>query len=106
MKKEEILEASKKENKKRDAYELEVESKGSQYAALGILLLTTLFYIYEIVTGKGSNPALYALIAIYCSIAYGYKAIKLERARKLHTFTSVIWGILTIMLVIEYFTGK
>ena len=31
MKKEEILEASKKENKKRDAYELEVESKGAQY---------------------------------------------------------------------------
>lgn len=106
MKKEEILEASKKENKKRDAYELEVESKGAQYAALGILLLTTVFYVYEIVTAKGSNPALYALIAIYCSIAYGYKAIKLERARKLHVFTAITWGLVTIMLVIEYFTGK
>lgn len=106
MKKEEILEASKKENKKRDVYELEIESKGCQYAAISMLILTTVFYVFEIFTAKGSNPALYALIAIYCSVSFGYKAIKLERARKLHIFTSVTWALVTLILVIQYFTGK
>ena len=34
MEKEEILEASKKENKKKDMYEIQVESKGATYAGL------------------------------------------------------------------------
>ena len=105
MKKEEILEASKKENKKRDVYELEVESKGCQYGALSMLILTTVFYCYEIFTAKGSNPALYALIAIYCSVSFGYKAIKIDRAKKLHIFNSVTWALVTIILIIQYFKG-
>ena len=103
MKKEEILEASKKENKKKDVYELQVESKGANIAAVCMLILAAIYYSYEIITGKGSNPALYSFIAIYNVILFGYKAIKLEKSRKLNIFTSVVWAILTLMLVLEYF---
>ena len=106
MKKEEILEASKKENKKMDEYELKVNLKGTSFAAISMLFLALIYYSYEIFTGKGTNPALYSVITIYNAVLFGYKAIKVERNRKLSIFTSVVWGLLTIMLVYSYFTGK
>lgn len=103
MKKEEILEASKRENKKKDVYEIEVDSKAGQYAAISMLLLAFLFFTYEIVTGKGSNPAFYSLITTFNTVIYGYKAIKLSKNRKLNIFTSITWGLLTVILILEYF---
>ena len=103
MKKEEILEASKKENKKKDIYEIEVERKGCYIAAVVMLLLAATYYCYEILTGQGQNPALYSIITIYCSILYGYKSLKVEKNRKLNAFTSFIWGLLTILLILHYF---
>ena len=103
MKKEEILEASKKENKKKDMYEIEVERKGATIAAVTMLILACVYYCYEIFSGKGTNPALYSILTIYCSIVYGYKAIKIEKYRALNIFTSIIWGALTILLILTYF---
>ena len=103
MKKEEILEASKKENKNKDIYCKEVEVKGATWAALCMLILTSIYFIFEIMSGKGQNVALYSIIAIYETVFSGYKAIKIEDKRKLNALTSVIWGILTVMLVLEYF---
>ena len=103
MKKEEILETSRNENKKRDEYEIRVNNKATTYAALAMLVLTSVFFIYEIVTGKGQNYSLYSILAIFNTIIYGYRGIKLEKNRKLNIVTSVIWGLLTIILVLEYF---
>lgn len=103
MKKEEILEASKKENKNKDMYAVQIESKGANYAGVSMLLLACVFFTYEIVSGKGSNPAFYSIITIYNAVLYGYKAIKIAHRRKLNIFTSAVWGLLTIMLVLEYF---
>ena len=103
MKKEEILEASKRENKNRDMHAIEVEAKGATYAGITMLILAAIYYTYEIFTGKGSNPALYSIITIYNTILYGYKAIKMKERRVLHITTAVIWGILTAMLVLNYF---
>lgn len=103
MKKEEILEASKKENKKKDVYEIEIDSRAGQYAAISMLLLAFIFFTYEIASGKGSNPAFYSLITLFNTVVYGYKAIKLSNHRKLNAFTSITWGLLTIILLLEYF---
>ena len=103
MEKEEILEESRKENKKKDVYEIEVENKGCKIAAMAMLILISVYFIYEIITGKGTNPALYSVIAICEAALYGYKAIKIKKHRGLSILTSVIWSILTIMLVLEYF---
>ncbi len=103
MKKEEILEASKRENKRKDIYELEVERKGAVAAAISMVILAGIYYCYEIISAKGSNPALYSLITIYCAIVYGFKAVKVEKNRKLNIFISIIWGLLTITLILNYF---
>lgn len=103
MKKEEILEKSRKENKNKDMYAVEVESKAAKYAAIALVILATIYYCYEIFSGKGTNPAFYSLIAMYCSIVYGFKALKIEKNRKLNAFTSSIWGVMTIILILEYF---
>ena len=88
MKKEEILEASKKENKNKDIYAVQVEAKGASIAGVSIIILAFIYYLYEMMSGKGSNPALYSIITIYNAILYGYKALKIEKHRKLNTFTS------------------
>lgn len=103
MKKEEILEASKKENKNKDIYAIEVENKSNQFAGIFMLILASIYFIYEIATGKGQNPAFYSLIAIYETVLFGYKAIKIKERRKLSIITSAIWGLLTLMLILEYF---
>lgn len=55
MNKEEILEASKKENKNKDVHALQVETKGASYAGIAMLILAFIFFVYEIATGKEQN---------------------------------------------------
>lgn len=103
MKKEEILEMSRKENKNKDMYEIEVENRGGKIAAIAMLLLATIYYCYEIFIGQGENITLYSLITIYCSVIYGYKGIKINKNKWINISSSIIWAILTILLVLEYF---
>lgn len=103
MKKEEILEVSRRENKKKDMYMCEVDYKACRAGAIAMSILAFIFYLYELISGKGSNPAIYSLITMFCSILYGYKSIYITKNKKLNMFTSIIWGILTIFLLLEYF---
>ena len=103
MKKEEILEKSKKDNKNKDMYCIQVEAKGANYAGITMLILAFIYYTYEIMQGKGSNPALYSIITIYNAVLYGYKAVKIKDKRGLWIDTSVIWVLLTVMLILSYF---
>ena len=106
MKKEEILEASKKQNKKKDEYELEIDRRGTRAGGLFAIILATIYYCYEIISGKGSNPALYSIITSFCAGTYLYVGLKLDKNKKTNLFAGIIWLILTIMLVISYFIGK
>lgn len=103
MKKEEILEMSRKENKNKDMHEIEIENKGCRIASIAMLLLTTIYYCYEISTAKIHNITLYSIITIYCAIIYGYKGIKIKKNRICNVICSIIWSVLTITLVLEYF---
>lgn len=103
MKKEEILEMSRKENKNKDIHEIEVETKGCKIAAIAMILLTTVYYCYEIFTAKGQNITLYSLVTIYCAVMYGYKGIKIEKNKMFNIICSIIWAVLTIVLILEYF---
>ena len=106
MKKEEILKKAQAENKNKDYASIEVSNRGANIAGLAMVILAAIYFSYEIITGKGTNYALYSLLAIYNTILYGYQAIKTSEKRKLHIFTAVIWGLLTIMLVVSYFLGR
>ena len=106
MKKEEILKKAQAENKNKDYASIEVSNKGANIAGMVMIILAAIYFSYEIIMGKGTNYALYSLLAIYNSVLYGYKAIKTSEKRGLHAFTAVIWGLLTIGFVISYFMGK
>lgn len=106
MKKEEILMKAKEENKNKDYASIAVSNKGAYLAGLVMIILCAVYFSYEILTGKGTNYALYSLLAIYNTVLYGYQAIKSKEKRGIHIFTAVIWGILTISLAISYFMGK
>lgn len=103
MNKEEILEASKKENKKRDYFSMETERNGAVIASAAMVLLAFIYYTYDIVKNGESNPAFYSFIAIYNAVLYGYRAIKMEQRRKLSIITSAVWTLLTVLSILGYF---
>ena len=67
MKTEEILEKAKEENKNKDYASIAVSNRGAYLAGLVMIILAALYFSYEILTGKGTNYALYSLLAIYPS---------------------------------------
>ena len=100
MKKEEILEKARKENKNKDLACIEAERKGAIFAALSMLLLSTVYYICGIfLTGK-TNYGWYSIIAIYCAVIYGYKGIKVKS--KLNIVTGIIWLLVAIITTYSY----
>ena len=106
MKKEEILKKAQAENKNKDYASIEISNKGATIAGISMVILAAVYFSYEMFTGKGTNYALYSLLAIYNTILYGYQAIKTSEKRKLHVFTAVIWGLLTVGLIVSYFMGR
>ncbi|MBQ3296089.1 MAG: hypothetical protein IJH00_06390 [Erysipelotrichaceae bacterium] len=103
MEKEKILENSRLENRGKDFYALQVEANACKIASIVMVLLAFVYYSYEMFTGKGSNPAFYSLITIFNAVMFGYRAIKIEEKRGLSIFASVVWTILTAILILRYF---
>ena len=103
MKKEEVLEKSRIENKKRDVYEIEVDNKAGRIASIATILLAFTYFTYEVFTGKGANYALYSILTIYNAVLYGYKSVKIEKCRVLNIISAAIWGLLTVLLILDYF---
>lgn len=101
MKKEEILQASRNENQKKDLYQIEVEAKALKLSALGSIILATIFYCLEIIVKGVENYGWYAMIALFCTIVYGYKAIKFKN--KFNIIISIIWAIVTIVCITNHF---
>ena len=105
MKKEEILKKAQEENKNKDYASIEIANKGCSLAALTMIILALAYFSYEMFTGKGTNYALYSLLAIYNAVLYGYQAIRSKEKRKLHIVNAVIWALLTVGFVFAYFKG-
>jgi len=103
MKKEEILEKSRKENKNKDMVTLQESYKGATYAAIAMVILAFVYFTCEIFQGKGTNYALYSLICMYNAVLNGWLAIKTKECRVLRIISAAIWGLLTVMLILEYF---
>ena len=97
MKKEEILEKSRKENNKKDLAVIEIENKGVKISALSIIVLATVYYCLEIFIKGETNYAYYSIVALYCAIFYGYKALKIKKG--FYIFCSIIWFIVTVLCV-------
>lgn len=100
MNKEEILEASRNENKNKDYAEIEVENKAVKIAAISTLILSTIYFCLEIFIKGKTNYGWYSIIALYSAIVYGYKGISVKK--KIYVVNAVLWGILAIAFIYLY----
>lgn len=103
MKKEEILEASRNENKNKDLAEMENESKAARIASIGIILLATVYFVMEIFVKGETNYGWYSIIALFNAILYGYKTIKGEK-KPIYIINVLLWGFAAITLITLYIT--
>ena len=103
MKKEEILEKIKQENKKKDPYVLQVQFMATALACTTMLLLAFIYLVYELKTYDSWNPAIYSIITAYIAVFTGYRGMKIEKDRGVYLIWAIVSGIFTILLILEYF---
>jgi len=96
MKKEEILEKSRKENKNKDIYEKEVIIRGNKCACIAAMALATIFFIVQIVVGGGINYGLYAVIEAALMGRFWYMFFKLHRKSDL--VLAILYSVLVVLL--------
>ena len=101
MKKEEILEKARKENKNKDYALIEAENKASKIAGIAILILSSVYFISGIVITGETNYGWYSILAVYCAILFGLRGIKAHK--KTDIFLSIIWAISSILMIYYYF---
>lgn len=83
MNKEEILAASRKENKNQDIYEKEIVIKGNYWACIASAVLATLFFVIQIFTGGGMNYGLYAVVFVMPAAGFWFKYAMLRKKHEL-----------------------
>lgn len=100
MEKNEILEASRKENKNQDLYELEINNKSDQIGAFTGLIVTVILYC---VTIDYYKPVAFGFYLIYTSsnaAIYLYRFIKLKK--KSHFAMFILFVITSILSLIQF----
>lgn len=103
MKKEEILAKSKEENRRRDPFKMEIQSKAERLSGLGALALATILFVIESISGNGFNYALYAVTCSFGTISWIVKAIYLKE--KKYIILSVIFLIVTLAFTVIHITN-
>lgn len=95
MNKEEILRASRNENRNKDIYELEVINKAQRIAGLvGICITFALMTIDRIILENGMNYEYFLIITSSITALWFYKAVKMKKKHEL--FLAVFWTVLSV----------
>lgn len=104
MNKEDILQASRKENQNKDFYELEVISRAQRIGGLIAISIAFLLMLVErVVYDSGTNYAYFLMILSACAGLWIYKAIKLKRKHEI--VFAVVWTLLSIYAAVEVVLG-
>ena len=103
MKKEEILELSRKENKNKDLAYIEVDNKAYKFAAMAMFILTAIYFVLEIALKDEINYGWYSLIALFSTVVNGIRAGYSKK--KVCIFSAVVWAILTVVFTCYYVTS-
>ncbi len=107
MNKEEILWASRNENKNKDIYELEVIRKGQRIGGLISICATfTLMFVERVILENGMNYGYFLIILSAGAGLWIYKALKMKK--KHEVFLALLWAVLAIyaaIMVVLNFIG-
>lgn len=89
-----------KKEKKVTKEEIETERRGATIAAVAMVIVCFIYFILCITIQGETNYGWYSMIALYCTIVFGYKGIKLKK--KLDNVTAVIWLLMFIITCMGY----
>ena len=103
MKKEEILELSRKENKNKDLAYMEVDNKAYKFAAMAMFILTAVYFVLEIALKDTINYGWYSLIALFSLVVNGIRAGYSKN--KVCIFAAIIWAVCTIIFTYQYISS-
>ena len=93
-------ETVKKEEIKIVKPETEVEKTGAVIAAVSMVIVSFIYFTLCIVLQGKTNYGWYSMISLYCTVVFGYKAIKLHK--KIDIATSIIWLLMFIITAVGY----
>jgi hypothetical protein len=95
MNREEILQASRRENQNKDIYELEIVNKGQRIGGLVALCVTlALMVIENVILDSGPNYGYFLIIISAGAGLWIYKATKMKKKHEI--FLAVLWTILSV----------
>ncbi len=83
MEKEKILEQSRRENKNKDFFEQEILKQSGIIAFDVMIVLATVFFVVQIITGGGINFGIYAIIFSGPMATFWVKWVNLRRKHEL-----------------------
>lgn len=99
MKKEEILQASKEENKNKDLFELEVFHNAQRAGGLAAIFLAAFLSLIEFNYVK--NPGYTAILYIALFVSYLYQFIRLRKKQNL--IFAIGWALLFCFTMFKYY---
>ncbi|MDQ0168309.1 hypothetical protein J2S11_004271 [Bacillus horti] len=91
---------SRKENKDRDLYEIEVQLHAGSIGSTTGIILATLLFVTQILIGEGFDFGLYAVIISISAAGFIFKAFRMRRKRDIVLAT--IYGLATIILTVAH----
>ena len=95
--KEEILSKSRKENKNKDLYSIEVQNKAGTLSSLVALFIATVFFIFQILLGQGFNFGIYAILCSAGSVNLIVKSVYMKNRRDI--ILASIYTIATLVFI-------
>lgn len=100
MDREEILRASRKENKNQDIFELDVIKAGQRAGGIAALVVAFALMCLDIFLGKEMLYGYYAIILTAGAGMWIVKAIKLKRKHEI--LLAVLWTIMSAFMLIAH----
>lgn len=100
MKKEEILERSRNENKDMDLYEKDIQIQAGNIGAFAAVILATIFFVIQILVGGGMNYGLYAIVFSVPAVGNIIKSVRMKRTRELTV--AIVYALATLACVFAH----
>lgn len=101
MKREEILEKSRKENSGEDFYEKEVMRAGGELGLYTVWIFAAVFSIVQVLLCHEWNYAVYALAGVFCAAVYAVKARRQKQRQDMAV--AVGWAVYAIIFFVMHF---
>ncbi|MDL2206398.1 DUF6442 family protein [Eubacteriales bacterium OttesenSCG-928-N13] len=101
MNKDDILARSRQENRDKDLYAEDVNTRAATISAIVATLFATVLFVAQVLLKNEYNLALYAVILAVGAATYVSKAVLLKRKQDI--ILSILFGVATLVLAIMHF---